>query len=467
MATRVSRPRLRIRYAISPLPPVVTGITASGQPIRIKVTWDESTDGTVVGYEVWRKHQDDDDFTKVAEIGSFTYFDSEVLALNTYTYRVRAFDADGLFGPYSAEASAQALDFSPVTPATGTVKSIDFRWILAQSSDLTPIGELHRASARQLTVGLNRAGNTSIRLPIDDNLAAAASVLTTCIIVYYRDKPVWSGPVWTIEDSLPDDHRTINAVGWFEILNHRYTRQKLAYDASDAGLIAHELLRHANEAGFPIFIVPGSLVGSQVRKRSYDQLANIGQEIQALADVEAGYDWWIHPTDRTLNIAPDSGLNLVDKVAFAYGMGTQNLAAFNRQIDGSSLKNRIFVTGKNGAPFTSHDDASRSLYGTMESVESLSDVQDAAILGAYGQAEVLFYSVPFQSFALTPMPHDGQGRVPRLFVDYNIGDRIKFTARRGPINIRDQAVRVFGATLQIDENGIERVSNLQVTYEGG
>jgi hypothetical protein len=483
MAVIITRPRLKIAFStgaavVLPAPsgfnllPTSSGILASWQPLP-------STQYPVGGYWIWRKRSSESDsaFVRIGNTPSSSFLDSSVIGGTDYTYRVQGFDtfSPPTPGEFTSTLSVTAL---VITIGGGGGKLIhgDFRWVLANSSDLSRLGELTQGRSRTLTVGLNRPGSASVTLPLDYRLSDAAAVLETCLLVYYRDRIVWSGPVWTIEEAVPEDRVTLNAVGWFEILNHRYVRERLTWGASgtspqkvDAGQIAQELVTHAAagdlDIGAPFYISNGTTESTQGRIATAEPLSVIGNQIQQFSNVESGYDWHIDPLTRDFNIYRLKGQNLSDNIAFAYGTGVNNIQSFNRQIDGSQLTNKIYVTGKTGG-INARDDESRLRFGTMESAESLSDESRVDTLNGYANAEIAYRKNPRQTFSLTPMAATGNARVPRLFVDYDVGDTIKFTARKGRIQVLDQRIRVFGASFTVDDQGIERVSNLQVTYEG-
>lgn len=77
------------------------------------------------------------------------------------------------------------------------------------------------ASEKKLSVGLNRPGEFTCSLPIAWRPSYWVSPLATCITVWYGTTAVWSGPVWTLDESLPANTLRLKAVGWFEILNYR------------------------------------------------------------------------------------------------------------------------------------------------------------------------------------------------------------------------------------------------------
>jgi hypothetical protein len=89
----------------------------------------------------------------------------------------------------------------------------------------------------------------------------------------------------------------------------------------------------------------------------------------------------------------------------------------------------------------------------LEEWITLSDVTQTAILSEYANGEVAYKKYGVTTFAIKPM---AVGNVPRLFDDFDLGDRVYFSVNRGRFQVDMQAVRVFTATVDIsDETGDE------------
>jgi hypothetical protein len=152
-------------------------------------------------------------------------------------------------------------------------------------------------------------------------------------------------------------------------------------------------------------------------------------------------------------------------VVFGYGWGPDNVAQFQRQTDSSTLMNTIYVSGKNGTYGPGTDAASIAAYGAFEELANLSDVADPNVLTAYGAAEIEFLRQPKVIYSITPFPRgSAPDRVPDPLVDYGLGDQVYLTAKYPPrIQISNQAVRVFGMDITIDDEGNERLGALQLS----
>ena len=72
------------------------------------LAWTAATDDTgVTGYQVWRSKSATTGFTQVGSPTGTTYTSGSLARRTTYYFKVRAVDAAGNLGPYSATVSAR------------------------------------------------------------------------------------------------------------------------------------------------------------------------------------------------------------------------------------------------------------------------------------------------------------------------------------------------------------------------
>lgn len=328
------------------------------------------------------------------------------------------------------------------------------------------IGELTQARNKQIQIQLNRPGSCTFTVPLLDALTAEIDPLTTCILAYRGDELKWSGPVWTMEESAPDDSVQVSAIGWLELLNHRLTTARTIYTNVNDLTILQTLLTDAKtRKGLPIGV--GAASGaSQLRTRTYERFSNVGQSMQELSDIENGADYEVDPVTRDLLVSRRIGTTT--DVIFGYGWGPLNVQALTRQIDASTMANYVVALGSLNqaaeAPPDTPNSAAQNTYGLFEDVASLSDVGSPETLLAYAGAEVLYRETPRHSFTIVPVPAIA-ANVPVPLADYQLGDIVFLTAKRGRLDVDAQPIRIFGMTIAIDENGIERVTGLQTVAQ--
>lgn len=363
-----------------------------------------------------------------------------------------------------------------------------WKFILANSSDLSAISDVQGAWDKTLNLIHNRSGNASLRVRMDDPIWSGIEPIKHCIIAYRNAVPMWSGPIWTMEESLPENRMTINAAGWFELLHRRVLRQDVAYgplvggvpseitggaivfDAAvgtpgTAGYYPGGLLTQAN-AQRSTWITAGSNDDQMLRKITFERGQNIGEAITSLTDIEAGFDFKIDPLTRVMTITNwDAYNDLREEVTFGYNWGPSNLQSFGRVFDSSTMLNRMTAMGSYGGGLAEDID-SQNDYQLFEEITSLSEVVDPNVLLGYAGAEVVLRRTPRVVYSIAPFPWV-PGRTPEPFADYNVGDMVSFTAKHEPrVSIQNQAVRIFGMSVNITNEGNEKISSLQITPGG-
>jgi hypothetical protein len=344
------------------------------------------------------------------------------------------------------------------------------------------IDELKLASNLSINKELNKPGRATLRNPLVDEISGLIETDTTCIKAQVGGRNIWSGLITDTQEDSPDGYLNITAMGWLEILFGRVINPGQERTISDdAGRIIFALLDMANAKG-PVLegapsstcIKAGTLQLSAGRQKTFEPLQNIGEEILSFVNLENGVDIEVTPGSRLLNIHYPFLGKIREEVRFRLKaeegeelgfFSANNLSRANRQT--SKVKaNRIWVTGAAGLRGFAQDAISQKERMLWEAVESLSNVSDANILGAYANAELLLRARPDVIQEFTPMawsPAD-EGKVPRPLVDYDVGDILTFDVSHGSFKITSQKARLFGITVNYNEDGSETVSSMQLSY---
>lgn len=342
-----------------------------------------------------------------------------------------------------------------------------WKFELANSSNFARIGELTQARERSLNLTLNKGGSFSFKLPLVDDIGSLISEVSTCVIIsrlYDSGNiiPVWSGPVWTINESTPND-LNIDCVGWLQTLEKRISKpawgNPLIYSDKDSGDIAFDLLNKSNlDSAYSStnYISPGINAGSQLRDITYQPYINILNEIENLSNIEDGYDMLIDPLTKKLNIY--SQLETVrNNINFEYRSAAQNVT---RSSDSSKICNSIYVYSSTGVAQQTDVD-SQAQYGLFEEAVSLSDATDISILQAYANGEIAVRSRPLRLSSFIPRPFSSQNpNDPRIFDDFNVGDIVYFSINKGRLQIPKQAARVFSASVNFNDTGTESITTI-------
>ncbi len=326
--------------------------------------------------------------------------------------------------------------------------------------------------SKSLTLTQNRAGAFSMNLPLTHKLSREVEIVKTCVLVKKGGQTVWSGPVWTKEQSAPGD-LSIGCVGWLQTLEKRVTKPpwiadgKLSYASMDAGLIAHSVLDRSAEdvADGPIYVTSGGLETTQLRTETYQPFNTVLSIIMGLSaeEIEAGYYLNVHPVWRTLDIYATIG-RVRPEAVFTYG---SSAATISQSFDADRLCNRFIAYSAIGWA-QSDNLISQAIYGVFEEAQSLSDVRSISILQAYANGEVAVRSDPLGFLAFTGAPSTLDGpRVPRIFEDFVIGDTVQAAGRKGAFDVPRQPTRVYSATLNWpDKSGREVLSSVQTIASG-
>lgn len=341
----------------------------------------------------------------------------------------------------------------------------DYIFELANSSTKAKIAELTQARDRSLQLALNKAGAFSCRFPLVDRVSSKVVEGLTYVRVKFKGVEVWSGPVWNVTETTPDSLQ-ISCVGWFQTLEKRISKPAwgfpvLTYTNQDAGDIGFDLLNRTNaDSTFgPNYVFPGLREFTQARTRSYQPFVSVLNEIVALSEIESGYDFEVDPTTRKLNIYRKIGV-IRPKLFFEYG---NNLKQATRTTDMARLCNRLIAYSAAGAAQSDNYD-SQQKYGLFEEAVSLIDVTDIAILQAYADAEIAVRSYPLRFHSFDPKPNFTGSPMPRIFEDFKIGDIGYLKVDRGRFDTGKQAVRIFGATINFDnDSGQESLGSIQTT----
>jgi hypothetical protein len=239
--------------------------------------------------------------------------------------------------------------------------------------------------------------------------------------------------------------------------------------------IAVDLINRAN-----IDVPTGITIGlnPEVSSLNYTvpQFHPVGELITQLTSIENSFDFNIDPITRKFNIY----YNQIKANTTMYGLGQDrgqgvrftypgNCVLVNRAADGTKTQNRTEAQGQFGVG-KAESLSSISENGLFEKSESLTDVVNIDILIAYANIQVATLEQPFKILTFNPRPVNNSESygVPRPFEDYEIGDICYATVSKGPrFKVgypNPQPVRIFGMSVDIGDDGVERVSQIQTVY---
>lgn len=346
------------------------------------------------------------------------------------------------------------------------------------SGALEELGVLESATGRTCDIVRNRAGSAGCSISVYDDYAGeildrvsdgdVRGTLRKTLLVRRNNIDLWSGPILTIQGTLTDGGSsiTLGAVGWLEYLFHREIFAETHYTTRGQDLIAYALLALARSQypGHPVPIFAGTAFGTMAdRSPTFSKGDTFGAALQRLSDVESGFDMDIDPRTRQLNLFAWDSYVTRSNIKLGYGWGPENISKLDWSENGATAVNILRASGNNNVPVVGTDTASQDDFGIWEESVNL-PTEDAEILPVYVNAELAIRSNPQVVYTITPtaVGREDDG-APHLFDDFRIGDRISFTAKEGAFVVEDQGIRIFGASVSIDEEGVETVTSLQTS----
>lgn len=398
-------------------------------------------------------------------------------------------------------------------------RAVQWDWYLAKPifatgtgafKEFNRLGVLDTAQNKQLTLGLNNAESASFDINTLDDLAQEIEPIETCIVCYRDGELKWSGPVWTINETVADKEQkvSVTCAGWFTLLLFRLlktgalkfgeelplkgvgpsgtsTATSHTYTEQEPQAIVKDLIERTNYE-YPTGITLGTFESNPAKVKwnvTYQSLQNIGQAIQQLSNTEGGFDFRVDPATLQFNVyykPVKAGTTVFGRgkdrpqAVFGFKWGPENLSSLMRTIDGSQLTNQMTTVGQFSVRGIANSLPSISIYGLFETQQALSTVVSNTILAAFAAIEVLTREKPLPIYTFSPLSINSQNEknVPEPLVDYDIGDFVYLGSRYGRMKVfsanesSPQATRVFAMKINIDEDGNEGVTEVQTTYQG-
>lgn len=358
------------------------------------------------------------------------------------------------------------------------------------------LGDLTQASARSVYLPLMRVPTLSVTLPMTSDMAPLLAATPTMIQAtridpYTNQKDLaFNGYVVSSEESVGSEGQTIavNAAGPLWLLSKRIIpistmkgNQQIGSESSlqNLGNIAYTILSDVNGYDFT-GIEAGTNTCSNTGWYSISPWKIAAEAINELCSGLNTFEYHIQPTYPTASGGvggwPTIGrMHIADKVGeakpdlvFEYGVGLPSIAGYSRPITKDSMANSVWisvqgwpdgiekVSGTSDDKYSvqhSNDTTSISTWHRFDDV-----VNDAGILDDNLRKQVADYHVlarkqPKQQITFTT----AQNARPSPLVDYVPGDVIRARAViRGDVRF-DALFRIWGMTINIDENGNESV----------
>lgn len=203
-----------------------------------------------------------------------------------------------------------------------------------------------------------------------------------------------------------------------------------------------------------------------LRDRTYEAGKNVGEAILQLAEVDDGFWFRVDPVDNgdefseIVLLHPSSGGD--SGAVLGWGEGTVgNLAEVDVTVTPPINHVLAFGAGDGEAQLqaTVGDDASQQAHGLLEVVITHTDVSDEATLLAHARDALR----PSEQVAVRLGPAALEESTPLPWDDFDVGQTISMVLRgRTPVLNRSGSYRVTAYTVQVDVDGVERVTALDL-----
>ena len=365
------------------LPPTAPGtpvlnVISSGQ---INVTWPAATDDVgVTGYMVERCTGNAcDAFAQIGTPATLSLNDTLLDPVTSYSYRVRATDAAGNLGPYSATGTAATLpDTQPPTapgkPVLTVVSStqINLTWPVATDNVGVTSYFVERCAGLGCTT-FAQIGTSTVAIFIDTGLATST---TYSYRVRASDAVNNIGPYSSIASATTPDTQPPTAPGTpvLSVVSSGQINLSWPPGADDVGVTRYLIERCGGEgcttfgqvgATSATTYVSGGLLGStsySFRVRATDAAGNVSD---------------YSPTASAITLTPDP-ISLVQHTSKDAGSTTSSSLAFAADTTAGNWIGVVIRAGRTGQTFTVTDTAGNT-YGQAVLLNLTTDATTLAI----------------------------------------------------------------------------------------
>lgn len=363
---------------------------------------------------------------------------------------------------------------------------VDWRVLLCDLNGSALANITRIARGKQFSFSMNRPATFQFEVPSDNAKIATLhtdgdpllSAKNRVIKAYRKEGQLYvlrfAGVVETPEDTGDQTAMKTGMVAFdpMHLLSSRLCRDSVgnvshvAFENISGTEIARSLVSRTNNVDATgIQTTGGTFESTDARTISIDYRM-IADVLIDLAESQNGFDMAFDPVDRTdgilvrMSCYANMGRDLPD-VVFSYKMPPATALGMNRVQDGTQLANYIYgVGGTNqggdNVTATANDSASITKYHRHEAVSTYSDVTDGSLLLSLIAEELKYRKQPKQIITATPP------RAAEPWTHFWLGDTIRVQA---PSEFRggfSGVQRVYGITLDVNDEGGEYVSSVQV-----
>jgi hypothetical protein len=219
--------------------------------------------------------------------------------------------------------------------------------------------------------------------------------------------------------------------------------------------------------GFPSTLGTGSMTATTVITAGPYYQAKIGQAVLDFCDTGL-VDVWFQPLDNTNSLLSQMHLygqqGGTSPAVFEYGVGTKNVKLGGQLIDVASLANDVSFFGANRRKRSlKTNGASIAQWGRRMDAKFVNQIDQQKFLDDLAETELGVRLQPKEIVSFVPVPE----RAPQPYDSYFLGDYVTLVAGGTHVlNPFTGLVRVHGFTEIDRDDGVEEVTDLQLSFNG-
>ena len=368
---------------------------------------------------------------------------------------------------------------NPVEDPEPLVERLAFEVILCKKTG-EPVGPLLELAARKFDMSLNLPYGFTIQMRMDDPLYSFAAFEQEPRIKVFR-------PATPAELVLqPDVHNVIEFYGTLPsegidedaesgiaelafqdpmwVLNQRNLSSAMGFTSVDQGLILWQIIAAQNaRTNGDTWIRQGATTTGTARTINYEVGKEVAAIVQDMTTVDEGCDVYFQPADYweidgtramgTFNAFSQRGSDKPNaNFVFAGPLTDGTVGGLPGNVGNMKRRRTKTVTSataSGGAGVQTYQNTS-SPHGLLEVYESFNDIDLAQALLDKAVGRVANgQNAPMILEIMNPTRE-----APQPILDYDVGDQVYSSCRRGGMQFFRQVTRVHGASITIDQEGV-------------